>query len=193
MRRSRIAIVTFIAAALVALVIVIVKYGPLASHPSATPAGGVDTATPSVVPSGRPTSTASAAPSTAHSAPASPAVSVSPSATATALASAPSATANRRNVDVVITYVDWSGADGVVEAGAYATVVEDPGTCTLKLTSGGHSATGSIAALTDASTMSCGGLTVPRDRLSSGTWTAVVTYESAASVGASAPVEVVVP
>jgi hypothetical protein len=96
-------------------------------------------------------------------------------------------------VDVVVTYLDWDAAGGVVEAGAYARTVETAGSCTLKLTFGGRSGTGSIPALTDASTMSCGGLTVPRDRLSSGTWTGVVIYESATSVGTSSPVEVVVP
>lgn len=189
MRRSRLVIVTFTAAALVALVVLIVKYGPLATAPSATPSDVTSSSTPSAVVSSDPTPTVSAAPS----GPVTPTASESPSATVTAAAPAPSATTDRRKVDVVVTYVDWSATDSVVEAGAYATVVEEPGSCTLKLTSGGRSVTGSITALTDASTMSCGGLTVPRDKLSSGTWTAVVIYESATSVGTSAPVEVVVP
>lgn len=100
---------------------------------------------------------------------------------------------NRRPVDVVVTYSDWSTSDHVVEVGAYAAVVEESGSCTLKLTSGSKTVTSSIKALTDASTMSCGGLTVPGDKLSSGTWTAVVIYESATSAGTSAPVKVVVP
>lgn len=192
MRRSRIVIVTLIAAALVALVVLIVKYGPLATTQSATssPAGVGQSSTPNAVASSGRSATATAAPSVT-SGPASPAASVSPS--ATAAAPAPSATADRHTVNVVITYLDWSATDGVVEAGAYATTVEGAGTCTLKLTFGGRSGTGSIAALADASTMSCGGLTVPRDRLSSGNWTAVVTYESATSVGTSDPVDVVVP
>jgi len=192
MRHSRIVIVTLIAAALVALVVVIVKYGPLATTQSATssPAGAGQSSTPSAVASSGRSATVTAAPSVT-SGPASPAASVSPS--ATAAAPAPSASADRRTVKVVVTYLDWDATAGVVEAGAYATTVEGAGTCTLKLTFGGRSGTGSIAALADASTMSCGGLTVPRDRLSSGTWTAVITYESATSVGTSDPVEVVVP
>ncbi|NMM17462.1 MAG: hypothetical protein HHJ14_10105 [Cellulomonas sp.] len=191
MRRSRLVIVTLTAAALVALVVLIVKYGPLATAPSATLPSVRSSSTPSVVVTSSPTPTVSASPSSP--APPTSAPSPPPTPTVTAAAPAPPAKTEKRKVDVVVTYADWSAADSVVEAGAYATVVEEPGSCTLKLTSGGRSVTASITALTDASTMSCGGLRVPRDKLSSGTWTAVVIYESATSVGMSAPVEVVVP
>ena len=191
MHRSRLVIVTFTAAAVVALVVLIVKYGPLAPAPSATTPTVTSSSTPRAVATSSPTPVASASPSR----PASPTASGSPSATVPAAVPTASATTTtaKRKVDVVVTYADWSAADRVVEAGAYVTVVEEPGTCTLKLTSGGRSATSSIPALTDASTMSCGGLTVPRDKLASGTWTAVVLYESATSAGTSAPSEVVVP
>ena len=191
MRRSRLVIVTLTAAALVALVVLLVKYGPLGAAPSATSPAVTTSSTRSAAATSGPTPVSSASPS----GPASPTAAGSPSATVTAPAPASSATttAEKRKVDVVVTYADWSAADKVVEAGAYATVVEKPGTCTLKLTSGGRSVTDSIPALTDASTMSCGGLTVPRDKLASGRWTAVVLYESATSAGTSAPVEVVVP
>jgi hypothetical protein len=189
MRRSRLVIVALTAAALVALVVLIVKYGPLTTAPSATLPSVTSSSTPSVAVTSSPTPPVSAAPSSL----ATPTAAPLPSPTVTAAAPAPSATTEKRKVGVVVTYADWSAADSVVEAGAYATVVEESGSCTLKLTSGGRSVTGSMTALTDASTMSCGGLTVPRDKLSSGTWTAVVLYESATSVGTSAPVEVVVP
>jgi len=191
MRRSRLVIVTLTAAALVALVVLVVKFGPLASAPAATPSHVTTSATLSGAPTSGPAPTGSTSPSASVS----PTAAGTPSATESAAAPAPSATATaqKRKVEVVVTYADWSVADRVVEAAAYVTVVEEPGTCTLKLTSGGRSATAAITALTDASTMSCGGLTVPRDKLASGKWTAVVLYESATSAGTSAPVEVVVP
>ncbi|OIQ93355.1 hypothetical protein GALL_246850 [mine drainage metagenome] len=192
MRRSRIVIAATSAVALVALGFYIVRFGPLAPAPSSTPGpvGTVQAATPAVVEPTSPSSSAAAVPSAPTSSTRPPAP-VSPSASAPT--GVPSPSPGRHPIDVVLTYVDWSASTGVVEAGAYAAVVENAGLCTLTLTSGGSSVTTSVAALTNASTMSCGGLTVPRDRLASGSWTAVIKYESATSVGSSAPAKVVVP
>lgn len=186
MRRSRFAIVTVAVVALIVLAVLIVRYGLLGAAPASTASDVTHSATSSVASPSALVPTVSAVPGR----PTSPAASSSPSASEVP---APTVTANRRTVDVVVTYLDWSASDRVVEAGAYATAVEQPGSCTLTLTSGGQTVTSSIPALTDASTMSCGGITVPRERLSSGTWTAVVIYESATSVGTSAPIEVVIP
>lgn len=94
---------------------------------------------------------------------------------------------------VVITYAGWEGASTSVEAGAYAALLEPAGTCTLTLTQGPVIKTQTIDALTDVSTMSCGGFQISGADLATGTWTAVVTYESGTSKGTSAPVDVVVP
>lgn len=94
---------------------------------------------------------------------------------------------------VVITYADWVPETSEVEVGAYAAVVEDGGTCTLTLTRAGTSATRTNDALTDVSTVSCGGFLIPGSELSTGTWSAVVTYASPSFSGTSSPVEVSVP
>ncbi|PFG32528.1 hypothetical protein [Sanguibacter antarcticus] len=96
-------------------------------------------------------------------------------------------------VNVVTTYASWAPETNGVEVGAYAATIESAGTCTLTLTSGSTVRTATLDALVDVSTMSCGGFLIPGAELSTGTWTAVVTYSSAASSGKSDPVEVVVP
>jgi len=94
---------------------------------------------------------------------------------------------------VLITWSGWDDALGGVEVGGYADLVESGGTCTLTLTKGGVTASASRPASADVSTTSCGALSVPGSELSSGTWEAVLTYESPGAAGTSAPVEVEVP
>lgn len=96
-------------------------------------------------------------------------------------------------VDVVITYAGWEAQSGAVEVGAYVAALDEAGTCTLVLTNSGTSQTQTIDALTDASTMSCGGFAISGSNLSPGTWNAVVSYSSEQFSGSSEPVKVVVP
>ena len=96
-------------------------------------------------------------------------------------------------VDVVATYAFWNDATPALEAAGYANTVEAAGTCTMTATQGGTSATVSIAASPDASTMACGGLSLGRDQLSAGAWQVVISYASSAFAGASAPVTVEIP
>lgn len=107
---------------------------------------------------------------------------------------APVTAAPGTGVDVVVTYYGWDDALAGVEVGAYvAGTAETGGTCTLTLTSGSDSASASGAGEPDASSTSCLGLVVPGSELSSGTWSAVVSYESATAQGESNAVEVAVP
>lgn len=94
-------------------------------------------------------------------------------------------------VPVVLTYSAWSAADRAVLAGGYVSgVIEDGGVCTLTLTLGSASVTVQGPAMPDASTTVCGGLTVPGDRLSAGTWQATLSYASPTRSGTSAPASV---
>jgi hypothetical protein len=96
-------------------------------------------------------------------------------------------------VPVVLTYSAWSAADRQVLAGGYVSgVIEDGGVCTLTLTQGSARVTVEGPAMPDASTTVCGGLVVPGDQLTAGTWQATLTYASATHTGtsATAPVEV---
>ncbi|SDD82253.1 hypothetical protein SAMN05216410_0223 [Sanguibacter gelidistatuariae] len=80
-----------------------------------------------------------------------------------------------------------------MEVGAYAAVVENTGQCTLTLTKGTTVRSQTLDALSDVSTMSCGGFLIPGSDLSTGTWSAIVTYVSERSSGQSDPIEVTVP
>jgi hypothetical protein len=95
---------------------------------------------------------------------------------------------------LLVTYSGWNSQAGAVEVGSYLpTVVEEDGTCTLTLTRGATSVAASVPGTPNVTSTSCGGLSVPGSEVSSGTWVAVVTYESPTSNGSSDAIEVQVP
>jgi hypothetical protein len=98
-----------------------------------------------------------------------------------------------RPVEVVLAYADWDDDTGVSAAGYVAQTVEQGGTCTLTLTLGQSEVTVSGPGAPDASSVACGGLAVPPGKLSSGTWTSVLSYSSSTSAGSSDAVPVEVP
>jgi hypothetical protein len=98
-----------------------------------------------------------------------------------------------KRVDVVTTFAGWNATSGAVEVGGYATVVEPVGTCTLRLTRGDQVVTVKHTASADATTVACGGFSVPRKELTAGQWQAVLAYASPRSAGAAATVTVKVP
>lgn len=101
---------------------------------------------------------------------------------------------SRAAVRVQITRSGWDAdAHQLVVAATVPSVVEDGGTCTATARSNGVEASTDVVAVADAAGTSCGQVAFPGDRLSAGTWDVVVTYSSAASVGASEAVRVTVP
>jgi len=115
-----------------------------------------------------------------------------PSATSPASAG-PSPVPKPRRVNVTTTFAGWNATSGAVEVGGYATVVEPAGTCTLRLTHGNQVVTLKHAATADATTVACGGFSVPRKELAAGPWQAVLAYASSRSAGAATAVTVQVP
>lgn len=78
--------------------------------------------------------------------------------------------------------------DGNVEVSARVPgVFEENGTCILTLTKGSQRVSTSKKAIQNVSEMSCGYMTIPRSKLSSGTYKATVTYKSTALSGTSEP------
>lgn len=183
-----------IAAALVAAALVCTlpacTAGPAVTAPPASPtpaATPVDTTAPTATATATPPAPSTpATPTTPTVAPAQPTATATPSATATATARP------LRPVQVVVTYSGTDAHTGDVGVAGYVGGVEDGGTCTLTLSSGGTSVTATQAALADVSTTTCGTMTVARAKLHPGTWTAVLRYRSPLSEGSSAPVSVVV-
>jgi hypothetical protein len=96
-----------------------------------------------------------------------------------------------QDAPVNVTFYGWDATRQVVQVGGYVTgVIESGGTCTLTLTQGGRTVTGSGPARPDATTTSCGALTVAGSQLGSGSWSAVLSYRSADHTGTSAAVPV---
>jgi hypothetical protein len=94
-------------------------------------------------------------------------------------------------VPVSITYFGWNPDEREVQlAGFVGGVVEEGGVCTLTLTKGDATVTGDKKALADASTTSCGELSIPGDQVAAGTWRAVLSYSSAGHTGTSEAVDV---
>lgn len=88
----------------------------------------------------------------------------------------------------------WNTSTKDVEFSAYAAgIVESGGTCVVEMVKGNLRATGRTAAVPDATTTSCGDLRVPGAAVSSGTWSATITYTSPSASGISAPSDVMVP
>ncbi|WP_346619992.1 hypothetical protein [Blastococcus montanus] len=99
-----------------------------------------------------------------------------------------------RPVTVDPTYSGWDPGPGdVVAGGSISEVIESGGTCTLTLTRDGVVVSGSAEATPDATTTSCGDVRAGGSDLTSGTWDAVLAYESPLSVGESRVFSVVVP
>jgi hypothetical protein len=96
-------------------------------------------------------------------------------------------------VPVTVTFYGWRADVHQVMVGGYVPgVVESDGICTVTLTNGTATVSVDAAATADASSTACGAIVVPGDRLSAGTWQAVLSYSSPEHTGAAAavPVEV---
>jgi len=97
-------------------------------------------------------------------------------------------------VAVALSYTGYDAAAAAVVAGGYAAgVVEEDATCTLVLRREGVELRGESLGTPNATTTDCGEVRVGGDALTSGTWEAVLSYTSDASVGESAVDAVVVP
>ncbi|MGY1833244.1 hypothetical protein ACI8AA_22740 [Geodermatophilus sp. SYSU D01180] len=141
---------------------------------SSVPAPSTDT------PGSTPTSSATTSPTTAE---------------ATDVATdAPVETGPDEDATVVVTFAGWNTASAAVEVDGFVpAVVEPDGVCTVTLTNGGRVVSVQVAATADVTSTACGGASVPASDLTPGTWTAVLSYQSAQSAGSSDPIEVVVP
>ena len=116
-----------------------------------------------------------------------------PSPTQQPTARATTTSPERRRVHVVTTFAGWNATSGAVEVGGYAAIVEPVGVCALRLTLGTKVVTQNHPATADATTVACGGFTVPKGELAAGQWQAVLAYSSSTSAGESAAVMVKVP
>jgi hypothetical protein len=102
--------------------------------------------------------------------------------------------ASGSSVDVSVTFAGWDPTRSEVQVdGFVAGISEEGGTCTLSLTKDGRTVTGSAQGVADARMTACGGLAVPGDQVSGGTWKAVLSYRSTGHSGTSESWDVEVP
>jgi len=95
--------------------------------------------------------------------------------------------------DVVVTYWNWDSSAGAVQVSGYVDgVTEDGGSCTLTLSRSGTELTGKGDALSDASTTSCGTISVTVPAGNAGDWQGVLDYRSSSGHSRSAPFTVTV-
>jgi hypothetical protein len=91
---------------------------------------------------------------------------------------------SKKSVKPVITFA--GKYDDVIEVGSYVgEVFEDGGECKLMLTNGDTTVTRTTKGVKDVSTTLCPTFKIPASELKGGTWTAKVSYSSAAAEGAS--------
>lgn len=168
-------------------VAVVAALGHAPSAGDGTPTSVATTTTgPGTPPPVTPTSSATPPPPSASTTPAAPPATPTTQPTTTAPATHPSLAPTT----VSISTAQWS--DGAARVSGFATVVEEGGTCTLTLTKGSVTVTGSRPATVDATTTSCGVVQVSDPRLTPGTWQAVLSYTSRTSTGTSAPTTITI-
>lgn len=117
------------------------------------------------------------------------------SARATSPASVSPVATGPATVDVLITYAGFQKSTSTVEVGGVADgIVESDGQCTLTLSHAGQADVQLVHAATpDVRSTACGGFSVPKARMASGSWTAHLAYRSSRSAGTAAPVGFDVP
>jgi len=178
--------VLLVAVAAVAAILTLMASPP----PSPAVQGSADSSSSAL---GTSTVSPSPSPTPAASQPSQAVPSTTSSRTATPAGSGAVRVSTLARVDVVTTFAGWNGLSHAVEVGGYAAVVEPVGACTLRLSHGAKVVTLQHTASPDATTVACGGFSIPRSQLSAGHWTAVLGYRSPTSTGESATVSLTVP
>lgn len=98
----------------------------------------------------------------------------------------PPANGQKRNITPIISFWGQSQTSGAVEVGAFVSgVFEGGGKCTLNLSKDSQEATAATNATKDATTTTCGTISIARNSLSAGKWKATVKYVSDSSEGSS--------
>lgn len=97
----------------------------------------------------------------------------------------PSQSTGKKNATPVIGYIQQADNGDVEANGFISDVSEEGGTCTLNLAKDGKTVTFSKTALPDAQGTVCGLLTINRSKLTTGAWTATITYNSSKYQGTS--------
>lgn len=105
----------------------------------------------------------------------------------------PSQDSNPANqANVTITYLKYTN-NAVTAGGIVSNVFEDGGQCTLTLTKNGQTVSSSSTGSTDVNKTTCPQITISKDKLSSGSWSAILSYSMNNTKGASQAQNINVP
>jgi len=100
----------------------------------------------------------------------------------------------RELANVVLTYAQLSADGAVVEAAGYVPVLDASGKCIIRLADvSGTVIEQQVESFADAATVICSGFSIPVSELASGIWQVTLGYESDTILGASLPLELLVP
>lgn len=94
---------------------------------------------------------------------------------------------------VTVTTSGWDATAHQLWVSGFVPTPEEGGTCTLTVSKGTQSVVARSAATADATTTTCGSVTIDGTRLSPGAWSAVLAYQSPTRAGAAGPVTIEVP
>ena len=177
----------------VALTITALTLGGISACTAGTSAGPrVDPAPSATSPTPEPTTSEPLGGATAV--PASPTVTATPQQTVSIAPTArPTPDHSIASVAVTVTTSGWDAKAQQLWVAGFVPTPEEGGTCTLTATKVTQSVVVQRSATPDATTTTCGSVTIDGARLSPGTWTAVLAYQSPTRAGAAGPVTIEVP
>lgn len=116
---------------------------------------------------------------------------VAPSTSNGSAASSQTKPTAKKSVSVNIT-TWYQDSDNINVNGFVSDIVEDGGTCTLRLTRDSNTVSQQRQAIANATNTSCGVTSIPLAKLAPGVWQATLSYASSTSMGTSSPIQVTV-
>lgn len=162
-----------------------------AASPSSTPDS---TPSASAEPSADPSEADPSEPAPGSSAEPTPAAPVGPGQQTTEVPAAPAPGTTPVSATPFVTFDQWTAASSTLTVGATVPeVVEQGGVCTLTVSKGATTVSGSFTALPSASSTDCGSMALSSPSFSAGTWTVSVAYASPTAAGTLSDYEVTIP
>jgi hypothetical protein len=97
----------------------------------------------------------------------------------------PSSQSSKKAVTPIMTYIEQQDSGNIEARGYIPGIIEKGGTCTLTLSKESTNVTDSHTAFDNAQNTGCGLMTISKSKLTSGTWTATLSYSSTKYTGTS--------
>jgi hypothetical protein len=99
----------------------------------------------------------------------------------------PGSQSSKKTVTPILTYIEQQDSGSVAARGYIPGIIENGGTCTLTLSKGSIKLADNHTAYGNAQNTGCGLMIIDKSKLSSGTWSATISYISVKYTGTSEP------